>query len=118
MFMAPARNPPKDPHSETDSRYLANLEALTRRAVPVRLKELLEERGLNPNRLAELAHMTPSTVYGSVNGKTTPTLVNLIALASALGVTVDQLLGVSAVESLSRDAWWRASHPGRTDKRH
>ena len=92
-------------------RYLANMETLIRQAVPARLKELIAEANLNPNRLAEKRpHDTQHRLrHCSVNGKTTPTLVNLVALASGLGVTVDQLLGTSAVDGLSRNAWWSIS---------
>lgn len=99
------------PPEGLDSRFIANLDAIIRKVIPERLQALLDQRGINPLRLAERAHMTPSTVYGSVNGKTAPTLVNLVALAAGLGVSVDELLGTSAVENLARDAMWRASQP-------
>jgi transcriptional regulator with XRE-family HTH domain len=59
---------------------------------PARLKQLREERQLTQVRLAELARTSPTTVAKMEMGQRLPTLELAWRLASALGVSVNDLL--------------------------
>lgn len=55
---------------------------------PVRLKELMEENNQNTYTLAELLHLSPSTVSRYVTGQMSPKLTALV-----LYLTVKYLFG-------------------------
>jgi transcriptional regulator with XRE-family HTH domain len=60
-----------------------------------RLRELRTERGLTLRQVAERAHLDVSTLSRLETGKRRLALDHVPALAAALGVTADDLLGVA-----------------------
>jgi transcriptional regulator with XRE-family HTH domain len=60
-----------------------------------RLRELRNERGLTLRQVAERAHLDVSTLSRLETGKRRLALDHVPALAAALGVTADDLLGVA-----------------------
>ena len=62
-----------------------------------RLRELRTERGLTLKQVAERAHIDVSTLSRLETGKRRFALDHVPALAAALGVSADDLLGVAAV---------------------
>lgn len=89
-----------------NARYIARLEAEAKAMIPERLKALMAERELSAPMLSRRSHVAINTVYGTIAGGTTPRLGNLIALAVGLGVSLDQLIGASAIEQLAVTAGW------------
>lgn len=63
-----------------------------------RLRELRAERGLTLQQIAEQANIDVSTLSRLEAGKRRLALDHITALASALGVTADELLGTSEPE--------------------
>lgn len=59
----------------------------------MRLKELMEERGLMGYQVAEALNVTPAAVSKWVSGKITPRPSKLPELADLLGCTIDELYG-------------------------
>lgn len=57
------------------------------------LRMLLEESNITQKQLAATINVAPSTVGNYIQGKTEPDLNTLVALADALNVSVDFLLG-------------------------
>ena len=64
-----------------------------------RLREAREERGWTRYRLAREANIGDALVYSYENGEKTPGAANLAALAKALGVPADRLLGIDDPEA-------------------
>lgn len=60
---------------------------------PAKLKYLREKRGISRRVLSELAGMSKNMVSVYENGEADPGTVALVALADALDVSVDCLLG-------------------------
>lgn len=61
-----------------------------------RLREIRTELGLTLQQVAERAHIDVSTLSRLESGKRRLTLDHIPGLATALGVTIDELLGASA----------------------
>lgn len=55
------------------------------------IKELRIEAGLTQLQLANAIQVTPSAVYNWERGKNEPTATNLRDLATALGVSMDEI---------------------------
>ena len=78
-----------------------------------RLRELRSEQGLTLQQVAELANIDVSTLSRLESGKRRLALDHLPALAAALGVTTDQLLGPApAQDPRVRGRPWK--YPGLT----
>lgn len=61
----------------------------SKEAVAVRILELCKERGLAVNALANLAGVTPSTVYSMLNQKSNnPGIVTIQKLCDGMGITL------------------------------
>lgn len=75
--------PSNDPVSERERR----------RQVGARIKELRQHIGLTQADVAETLGIAKQSVTNYESGKTDPSIRNLIALATVLGVTTDYLLG-------------------------
>lgn len=60
-----------------------------------RLKEIRVEHGLNQRALAELSGLSPQSISSFESGINSPTMPSLCALANALNVSTDYLLGRS-----------------------
>lgn len=59
-----------------------------------RIQMLMDERGMTQADLARMTGMTTSNITYLVNGKTKdPRMMTLIAVAQALGVSLDYLTG-------------------------
>lgn len=61
-----------------------------------RIKQIREEKGLTQQQLADLLNVGRTVVTMWESGENTPPTKHLAPLASALGCTVDELLGVAA----------------------
>ena len=59
------------------------------------LKEWREKRGLSVRKLGELADVHYVTIVRMESGKLDPQLSTILKLCGALGVTLNQLLGVA-----------------------
>ncbi len=68
-------------------------------AIGVRIRRFRVERGLTQQQLAELSEQEPSNISHIERGATKLSLPTLVSIANALGVTVDELLCDSLVES-------------------
>ncbi len=58
-----------------------------------RLKELMEEHGLNQVRLAEKAGVKQNTISSWLRGKKEPSITSLWLLADFFNVEIDYLVG-------------------------
>ena len=58
-----------------------------------RIKDLLKERGLKQADLCRMSNISPALMSYYVNGERSPALDNAIAIAGALQVTLDELVG-------------------------
>ena len=56
-------------------------------------KELIDKRGLTQRAVAERINTTETTISRYVSGDRTPNIETAVELASALGVTLDVLVG-------------------------
>ena len=63
--------------------------------IAVKLRVLREERGLTQKQAAELAHITPETLRDLERGKRPPYMPTLTKIASAYGVSLEELVGGS-----------------------
>ena len=61
------------------------------------LCELREEKRLNQGQLADILHVSTSTISAYETGKALPTMERAIQLAEYFGVTLDFLFGRSSV---------------------
>ena len=76
-----------------------------------KLKEIRLEQGLNQRELAHLSELSPQSISSFESGINSPTVPSLLALANALNVSVDYLLGrtddvgtmTTTEQKLSRD---------------
>ncbi len=59
------------------------------------LKEWREKRGLSVRKLGELSDVHYVSIVRMESGKLDPHLSTVLKLCGALGITVDQLLGVA-----------------------
>lgn len=57
------------------------------------IKKARLDKGYSILELAEIAQVTFNTIYKWENGKTYPNVYNLIPIADALGLTLDELVG-------------------------
>ena len=71
-----------------------------------RLQQLIDARELTPAGLAKMAGTAPGTVYRILQGSGDPTRATLVAIARALGVSIDALAaGKSTVTDAVADAY-------------
>lgn len=76
---------------------------------PNRVRELREARGLSQVDLAAAASLTRQSIGAIEAGRATPAVDVAMRVAQALGCTVEELFGVSAVESVIAEPTTRAS---------
>lgn len=67
------------------------------------LKSIMDTRGINQKWLAEEAHTTEATISRYVNGVHQPNINLVIDIAKALDVSVDYLLGLTAIPYAGED---------------
>ena len=63
--------------------------------INLRLKQIMESWHIEATKLGKQCGISSSTICNYKYGKTTPTLRRIIAIASALGVSVDYLIGLT-----------------------
>ena len=61
---------------------------------PERLKKAREQRGISQSELGRILRIMPSNIVLYEQGKTEPSLENIVFIAKILGVTVDWLVGL------------------------
>jgi transcriptional regulator with XRE-family HTH domain len=64
-----------------------------------RVRLLREKRGYSLSELAKQSHVSRSYLYQIESGESSPTQDKLLALASALGVTLTDLLGLESSQA-------------------
>ncbi len=67
----------------------------------IRLREIRKARGYTQNKLAIKSGLSRQAIVVIESGQKSPTLNTLIKIASALGVTVSQLIGESDFEKIN-----------------
>lgn len=67
------------------------------------LKAIMDSRGINQKWLAEAAHTTEATISRYVNGVHQPNINLVVDIAKALDVSVDYLLGLTAIPYAGED---------------
>lgn len=73
-------------------------------AVVVRFRELLEQRNMRPNELANRAGVTPSTVYSMLDGRRKEVTVNLVKkLCDALELTLGEFFSAPVFDALEQE---------------
>ena len=61
-----------------------------------RIKELREAKGLTQEAFGALLGVNQSTIASWESGKKSPTLANMVKIADALGVSLDEAMGRTA----------------------
>ena len=73
-------------------------------AVVARFRELLEQRNMRPNELANRAGVTPSTVYSMLDGRRKEVTVNLVKkLCDALELTLGEFFSAPVFDELEQE---------------
>lgn len=67
------------------------------------LKSFMEEHGISQKWLAEAANTTEATISRYINGIHQPNISLVMSIAKALNVSVDYLLGITAIPSRNLD---------------
>ena len=75
------------------NRFLGNLRLLLKCTTPELLAELRHDRGLKQEELADILHLSKSTISSYERGQQLPPLDKLVCLADFFHVTTDYLLG-------------------------
>ena len=76
------------------------------RTIGQNIRYYRKQRGYSQEKLAEMADLNDKLIGFYETGKRIPTVINLVAIAEALEVTMDQLCGISTPEpgtELERD---------------
>ena len=68
-------------------------------AIGIRIRRLRKAQGLTQQALAEISNQEPSNISHIERGATKLSLPTIVNIANALGVTVDELLCDSLIES-------------------
>ena len=73
-------------------------------AVVARFRELMEQRGIRPNELANLSGVTPSTVYSMLDERRKELSINVIKkLCDGLGITLGEFFNVPLLNELEQE---------------
>jgi len=67
------------------------------------LRSIMDERGISQKWLAEAANTTEATISRYINGIHQPNVFLVISIAKALNVSVDYLLGTTAIPNRNSD---------------
>lgn len=81
-FSKSYRNVPCDSHSMTEQEC--------KKEFGIRLRKILERKGVSQLELSEKTGITPSDICNYVNGKISPTFYRVDKIAKALGCSVDE----------------------------
>ena len=73
-------------------------------AVVARFRELMKERGIRPNELANRAGITPSTVYSMLDERRKELSINVIKkLCDGLDMTLGQFFSAPIFDELEQE---------------
>ena len=73
-------------------------------AVVVRFRELMEQRNISPNELANLSGVTPSTVYSMLDERRKELSITTIKkLCDGLEITLGEFFGAEVFENLEQE---------------
>ena len=73
-------------------------------AVVARFREILTRRNMRPNELANLAGVTPSTVYSMLDGRRREVTINLIKkLCDGLDMTLGEFFSAPVFDELEQE---------------
>ena len=64
-----------------------------------RIQDLMREKDMSRKQLCEKTHITEAALSRYINGQREPRSVTLAAIANALGVSLDELLGSPAASA-------------------
>lgn len=77
---------------------------MVKTAVVERFQALCEKRGLNPNALANLAGITPSTVYSMMDSRRKDiSIVTIKILCDGLGMTLGEFFSSEEFDHLEQE---------------
>ena len=75
-----------------------------KQAVVARFRELMEQRNIRPNELANLSGITPSTVYSMLDERRKELSINVIKkLCDGLGISLGEFFNVSLFNDLEQE---------------
>ena len=75
-----------------------------KQAVVERFRELMKERNIRPNELANLSGITPSTVYSMLDERRKELSINVIKkLCDGLGITLGEFFNVPLFNDLEQE---------------
>jgi len=73
-------------------------------AVVFRFQEIMEERGIRPNELANISGVTPSTVYSMLDARRKELSINVIKkLCDGLDITLGDFFSVALFDELEQE---------------
>ena len=73
-------------------------------AVVIRFRELMDERGMRPNELANISGVTPSTVYSMLDSRRKELSINVIKkLCDGLEITLGEFFSVPLFDELEQE---------------
>lgn len=73
-------------------------------AVVARFREILSQRNMRPNELANLSGVTPSTVYSMLDGRRREVTINLIKkLCDGLEMTLSEFFAAPVFDELEQE---------------
>lgn len=73
-------------------------------AVVVRFEQILAQRGMRPNELANCAGVTPSSVYSMLDARRREVSVNLVKkLCDGLDMTLSEFFSVPLFDELEQE---------------
>ena len=75
-----------------------------KQAVVARFRQILAQRGMRPNELANRAGVTPSTVYSMLDGRRKEVTVNVVKkLCDALELTLGEFFSAPVFDALEQE---------------
>ena len=73
-------------------------------AVVARFRELMLQRNMKPNELANLSGVTPSSVYSMLDGRRREVSVNLVKkLCDGLNISLGEFFGAPVFDELDQE---------------
>jgi transcriptional regulator with XRE-family HTH domain len=75
------------------TRFIARLDEAALESLAFRLPVLMERRGFSQKELSRRSSVSANNIKSAVDGSHKPTLGKLLAIAAALGVSMDALFG-------------------------
>ena len=75
-----------------------------KQAVVARFRELMEQRDMKPNELANVSGVTPSTVYSMLDERRKELTINVIKkLCDGLEITLGEFFGAPIFDELEQE---------------